>query len=171
MNISRGDKQLQTRLRRAVYSKDIKALAELSKSVYDRFESGNKRRLIGNCYLYVSGNLGYISRENRCSAEGHVSHVLSARMSSRPMAWTRAGAERMAKLRAYFYNNGDFVQLIRNGKTEQQLPKLPQTRRYSRTNNYNDGIAGAPDIHAYPIPACTYKSAGIAKILKNLIKF
>lgn len=171
MNISRGDKRLQTRLRRAVYSKDINTLAELSKSVYNRFESGSKRRLIGNCYLYVSGNLSYISRENRCSAEGHVSHVLSARMSSRPMAWTRAGAERMAKLRAYFYNNGDFVQLIRTGKSEPIKQPHQEMRRYSRTNNYNDGIAGAPDIHTYPLPACNHRSAGIARILKNLIKF
>ena len=126
--------------------------------------------MIGNCYLYISGNLDYISRENCCSAEGHISHVLSARMSSRPMAWTRAGAERMAKLRAYFYNNGDFVHLVRFGKTEREQPQQPQARRYLRTNNYSDGIAGAPDIHTYPLPACNHRSAGIARILKNLIK-
>jgi len=35
----------------------------------------------------------------RCSAEGHVSHVLSARLSSRPMGWSIAGLEQMAALR------------------------------------------------------------------------
>jgi len=36
-----------------------------------------------------------------CSAEGHVSHVLSERMSSRPLGWSRQGAEQMARLRAF----------------------------------------------------------------------
>ena len=34
-----------------------------------------------------------------CSAEGHVSHVLSARVSSRPMGWSYLGAYQMAHLR------------------------------------------------------------------------
>ena len=35
-----------------------------------------------------------------CSAEGHVSHILSARLSSRPMAWSKQGAEKMASIRS-----------------------------------------------------------------------
>ncbi len=34
-----------------------------------------------------------------CSAEGHVIHVLSARMSSRPMGWSYLGANQMVHLR------------------------------------------------------------------------
>ena len=34
------------------------------------------------------------------STEGHVSYVLSTRMSSRPMGWSRKGAAKMAQLRA-----------------------------------------------------------------------
>lgn len=48
-----------------------------------------------------------------CSAEGHVSHVLSARMSSRPMAWSLAGADAMARLRAYRLNGGKMIKLVR----------------------------------------------------------
>lgn len=35
-----------------------------------------------------------------CSAEAHVSHILAARLSSRPMAWSTRGAEKMASMRA-----------------------------------------------------------------------
>ncbi|WP_434084659.1 UPF0236 family transposase-like protein [Lacrimispora xylanisolvens] len=38
------------------------------------------------------------------STEGHVSHVLSSRMSSRPMGWSRKGAGKMAQLRASPFN-------------------------------------------------------------------
>ena len=48
-----------------------------------------------------------------CSAEGHVSHVLSARMSTLPMGWSRLGAAQMARLREWYYNGGDFLVLAR----------------------------------------------------------
>lgn len=46
-----------------------------------------------------------------CSAEGHVSHVLSARLSSRPMVWSAEGAHRMALLRTYRANGGNVSSL------------------------------------------------------------
>lgn len=42
-----------------------------------------------------------------CSAEGHVSHVLSSRLSSRPMGWSELGAENIARLRVFALNGGD----------------------------------------------------------------
>ncbi len=39
-----------------------------------------------------------------CSAEGHVSHVLSARLSSRPMGWSYIGANQVAHLRVHHAN-------------------------------------------------------------------
>ena len=50
------------------------------------------------------------------STEGHVSHILSSRMSSRPMGWSKRGADRMAKLRAYSRNGGDMLKLVRYQK-------------------------------------------------------
>ena len=48
-----------------------------------------------------------------CSAEGNVSHILSSRMSSRPMAWSLDGVDKMARLRAYQANKGDMLELVR----------------------------------------------------------
>lgn len=50
-----------------------------------------------------------------CSAEGHVSHILSARVSSRPMGWSQTGADRMSKLRCYEKNYGEekLINLVR----------------------------------------------------------
>lgn len=54
-----------------------------------------------------------------CSAEGHVSHVLSSRMSSRPLGWSEKGVDKMAHLRAYYFNRGDMLELVR----AQRIPK------------------------------------------------
>lgn len=56
-----------------------------------------------------------------CSAECHVSHVLADRMTSRPMGWSRTGADKMAHLRAYYYNQGDMRKLVRMQKKELSL--------------------------------------------------
>lgn len=50
------------------------------------------------------------------STEGHISHVLAERMSSRPMGWSLIGAAKMAKLRAWYYNGGDMLELVRYQK-------------------------------------------------------
>ena len=49
-----------------------------------------------------------------------MSHVLSSRMSSRPMGWSKLGATQMAKLRAYYLNGGDMLELARY--QEEELP-------------------------------------------------
>lgn len=51
-----------------------------------------------------------------CSAEGHVSHVLSGRMSTAPMGWSKTGADKMAHLRAWYWNGGDMLELARYQK-------------------------------------------------------
>ena len=42
-------------------------------------------------------------------------------MSARPMGWSRKGAAKMEQLRAYYYNGGDMLELVRYQKAE--LPK------------------------------------------------
>ena len=53
-----------------------------------------------------------------CSAERHVSHVLASRMTSRPMGWSKRGAGQMGRLRAYYYNGGDMLELVRYQRQE-----------------------------------------------------
>lgn len=52
------------------------------------------------------------------STEGHVSHILSSRMSSRPMGWSVTGATKMSQLRAYELNGGDMLELVRYQKKD-----------------------------------------------------
>ena len=44
-----------------------------------------------------------------CSAEGHVSHILSERLSSRPLGWSKRNMENMARLRV-MKANGQVIQ-------------------------------------------------------------
>lgn len=86
------------------------------------------RKRVEKCKEYILDNwmeakLRLANRRSLpgCSAEGHVSHVLSSRMSSRPMGWSRIGASKMIRLRAYYYNGGDMLALAKYQKEELPL--------------------------------------------------
>ena len=78
---------------------------------------------------YVLGNWAAVRRTLRnklvygCSAESHVSHVLSDRLSSRPMGWSQTGADRMSKLRCYDRNNGraKIIKLVKYSREQRKL--------------------------------------------------
>lgn len=61
-----------------------------------------------------------------CSAEGHVSHVLSSRMSTPPLGWCRRGAAQMAHLREFYYNGGDFLKLAGFQHRKSDPERLPE---------------------------------------------
>lgn len=98
-NISK-EKEIQNRIIKSIREKDKSYL----KSIKNEF---NKKDV-----NYILNNFNYIDLDNsRCSAEGHISHIFSSRLSSRPMAWSEEGLERMLELRVYKYNKGDYSEI------------------------------------------------------------
>ena len=84
-------------------------------------ESGLKRIKENSDYILENWTAAGLRLKHKegikgCSAEGHVSHILSSRMSSRPMGWSIKGMSKMAELRAYYYNGGDMLELVRYQK-------------------------------------------------------
>jgi hypothetical protein len=61
-----------------------------------------------------------------CSAEGHVSHILSSRMSSRPMGWSKDGAESMPLMLASDYNGVDIEKHYLSSKKPSKLIGLKE---------------------------------------------
>lgn len=120
-------KELRTAIRTGNREK-FKEIAERLKNALpeERMESGSLN--IDKSREYILSNWGaarvrlkHTDGTIGSSTEGHVSHVLSSRMSSRPMGWSKKGAGKMAQLRAYYYNHGDMLELVRYQKEE--LPK------------------------------------------------
>ena len=107
-----------------LHSQKSKAKKRFDEYTNEMMKSAKKTEPIETLRSYVLGNWSAVRRtlENKfvsgCSAESHVSHVLSDRLSSRPMGWSQTGADRMSKLRCYERNYGregiiDFVRYSR----------------------------------------------------------
>ena len=90
--------EAKSNIYRLIYKKEQK---ELIKYIDSMLASANNQDPIEDLKIFVTGNWSAIMRtyHNKiitgCSAEGHVSHVLSDRLSSRPMAWSETGADRI----------------------------------------------------------------------------
>lgn len=152
-------------LYRAVHKKK-KWVAE---GVFDKIIKGTdketKRKAVEDARGYILGNwpgtmLSMKSKDTnvRCSAEGHVSHVYADRMSSRPLGWCRAGADKMSRLRIYRQNQGDMLELVRFQKKEIKQAAGAEEVIYSATDmikmeNANRRKLGAlADLPVYSIP-------------------
>ena len=82
-------------------------------------ESEKQRAQIGKSADYILDNWSAakirlkVRKIAGSSTEGHVSHVLSKRMSTAAMGWSKTGADKMAGLRAYSWNKKDMLELVR----------------------------------------------------------
>ncbi len=110
----------QSDIYRAIYKTGIKGLNEVFDKIVAVTASDSKVKAVETSRSYMLANWAGIQRSMKgkdknlqCSAEGHVSHVFSDRMSSRPMGWSKEGCDRMARLRIYKKNGGNMLDLVR----------------------------------------------------------
>ncbi len=123
------EKELEKELIKSIVIGTKKEFEEKIRELKEEVEysSGQKRIEEGKKYLlknWTAAKLRLLGKNGvkGSSTEGHVSHVLSERLSSRPMGWSKKGMSKMAELRAYYYNGGDMLELVRYQKQEQ--PKV-----------------------------------------------
>ena len=84
---------------------------------------------VNEAYRYIINNWDGILNQKlegnpTCSAESHVSHVYSDRMSSRPLGWCKKGVDKMSRIEVYKANKGDLLELVRYQKSEEKVVGL-----------------------------------------------
>mgnify|MGYP001298846271 FL=1 len=104
-----------------------KGVIELLNFITAETESETKKEAVKKSKRYILNNWKGIEKGMEeglgCSAEGHISHVLSSRLSSRPMGWSLIGADQIARLRVYKANGGDIYELMSKKKKENKKEK------------------------------------------------
>lgn len=155
--------------RSEIYRAIHKTGKRVCEDVFDRIikvtDSGTKRKAVETSKGYILSNWSGIQismkgkdKNIKCSAEGHVSHVLSDRMSSRPLGWSRIGCDKMARLRVYQKNKGNMLELVRFQKQELQMAAGAEEIIYSASemiameNRNKQKLGSMADIPVYSIP-------------------
>ena len=98
---------------------------DLFNVIIEETESETKVEAIKDAKRYILNNWeGIMNQYNTdyvgCSAEGHISHILSSRLSSRPLSWSRIGVDQMSRLRVFKANSGNVYDLVKKKKYENQ---------------------------------------------------
>lgn len=119
---------VKSEIYKMLYRRDKQGIKEYT----DRMmASASNQKPIQDLQTFVLGNWSAVMRTYHskvitgCSAESHVSHVLSDRLSSRPMGWSKTGADRMSKLRCYEKNYGreKIIDLVKYSRQQRKLAR------------------------------------------------
>lgn len=143
-------------LKDAVDEADKELLKRVFKKILELTDTETKYNAVNDAKRYIENNWAgiEIKVDNYeivgCSAEGHISHIFSDRLSSRPMGWSKVGTDKMAQLRIYKKNGGKIYDLVMAQKkkekqaSEQELQdklirelKKTSSSRYLSTWNSN----------------------------------
>jgi len=118
-----------------INAKDKDRVKQLFKAIINTTEPETKRRAVQEARKYILRNWDGIMRQYEqdytgCSAEGHVSHILSSRLSSRPLGWSKTGVDQMSRLRVFVANGGEvydmFIQKKKAAVNEASQIKVDQ---------------------------------------------
>ena len=129
---------------------------------------------IENQWDYARASL--LRPDIRSSTEAHVSHILSARLSSRPLGWSEKGAQTIAKLRVLADNNesiqefvmkayrGDNFNYFSDVETAKVLSSVKAAARKQRKSHPYITYSPTPRIG---IPGVEKKSNGWLQAIKH----
>ena len=157
----------RSELYRAVYKKQKKDAEEVFEKILAVTEGEGKRKTVEAAKRYIlenwTGIMQWVKDKNKeieCSAEGHVSHIFADRMSSRPLGWSKTGADKMSRLRIYERNGGNMLELVRFQKKglplaagcEEVIYSCEQMLASERKNRKRLGTLADVIIYSIPYP-------------------
>ena len=150
-------KELKSPVYRGIYGLNQEKVLSNLRKAHQQAEGEARQKRILETARYIRNNWEGIEAQVKhpkvgCSAEGHVSHVLSARMSSRPMAWSLAGAEGMTQIRAV-KANGESIKEHYLARQEEApvIVELKQTVKKELKRLQNKKPIGKEDIQNIPL--------------------
>lgn len=108
---------------RAIGREDKEYLKIVFETILDATEAETKIQAVKEARTYIMNHWENIKHHyskdySGCSAEGHISHIYSDRLSSRPLGWSRDGVDQMARLRVFAANGGNLFDLALRKKQE-----------------------------------------------------
>ena len=153
---------------------------EMTKEIFNKIlkktDNEKKRDTVKAARTYVLNHWSGIAiRSDKgyeivgCSAEGHVSHVFSDRLSSRPKGWSPTGVEKMSKLLIYKKNGGKIYDLVMEQKKREEKDKTQQIQE-SLLADLKKRASGYEDVWNSRLTVVGKgKKTGLYKVLRERI--
>lgn len=165
--------EYKRRIYKSFYSLDFKETKEIAyeilaeemdKSVRERKEKLlryilNNKQGIANLYKYQKELHG-------CSAEGHISHLYSARLSSRPLGWKTVNVNNVSRLRLAKADNKEISEIVHNKRKIIEFKEIEKIR-----NQANHKIKESINFKPVEIPIMKFGTREERKFFEQLISY
>lgn len=119
----------------------------------------NNKAGITNLYKYQKELHG-------CSAEGHISHLYSARLSSRPLGWKVINVNNVSKLRLIKADNREIKEIVHNKRKVIEYKEIEKIR-----HNAREKIKSSVNFKVGKIPAMEFGTTEQRKFFKQLLEY
>lgn len=119
----------------------------------------NNREGINNLYKYQKEIHG-------CSAEGHVSHLYSARLSSRPLGWKVINVNNISKLRLLKADNKDIKEVVHNKRKVIEFKEIEKIR-----NQANKKIQESINFKPVTVPIMEFGTKEQRQFFKQILEY
>ena len=160
----------------AINKKNKKLAEKTFDEIIELTEAESKQKAVEASKKYILGHwsaimTGVRNRKDNihCSAEGHISHIFSDRLSSRPLGWSVIGADKMAQLRVYKRNGRSMLELVRYQKMQLPMAAGAEALELSAANILSSErknkreLGELADIPVYSIPYPQIKKIAFLK--------
>lgn len=165
----RQKKELRTSIRRLNFVRFKEICYEILAEEMEKTTRDRKKDLM-NYILNNAEGIKNLYRNKKylhgCSAEGHISHVYSDRMSSRPMGWSTLNIDNMSRLRIAKEDNIRTKEILKNSKKIIEFKEIEKIR-----NQANKKIKDSINFKPISIPIIQFGTTEEKIFFKNLLEY
>ena len=165
--------EYKRRIYRSFYSLDFKETKEIVYEILaeemDKSTRERKQKLLRYILNNKQGitNLYKYQKElHGCSAEGHISHLYSARLSSRPLGWKTINVNNVSKLRLVKADNKEISEIVHNKRKIIEFKEIEKIR-----NQANQKIKESINFKPIEIPIMKFGTIEQRKFFEQLISY
>lgn len=172
----KDDKKTKRALLKALFKQDKDKANEILNQKLKELNPQNPENPITKCQKYINSNWDgicayslYKDQVIGCSAESHVSHILSERLSRGPISWSEPSADKLAQLRAMKANGISIKEAILKQRYEALKPiKLPKQTLYKERHKIKK-LKQAASENITNLPVLSYKKTFTSMAIKSLL--
>lgn len=165
--------EYKRRIYRSFYELDFDKTKEIVYEILAEEMEENTRKRKEKLLKYILNNKEGISNLYKyqkelhgCSAEGHISHLYSARLSSRPLGWKTINVDNVSRLRLVKADNKEIREIVQKKRKVIEFKEIKKIR-----NQANKKIKESINFKPVEIPIMEFGTKEERIFFKQLLKY
>ncbi len=165
--------EYKRRIYRSFYALDFKQTKEIVYEILAEEMEETTRKRKEKLLQYILNNkegitnlYKYQKELHGCSAEGHVSHLYSARLSSRPLGWKTINVDNVSRLRLVKADNKEIKEIVHNKRNVIEFKEVEKIRHIAK-----EKIKESINFKVGKIPVMEFGTTEQRKYFKQLLEY